>query len=80
MKVVKIPPPLDRLIMLAEVLNASVDYLLAGHQKNELPICNNRLIQRFQTIESFESEEREIVIKLLDAMIANTIWKQRLNP
>ena len=63
-------PPLDRLVLLAEVLNTSVDYLLGGHQKSDVPIYNSRLIQRFQTIEEFESEEREVVIKLLDAMIA----------
>ncbi len=63
-------PPLDKLMMLADVLNTSVDYLLGGHNENELPVYNNRLIQRFQTIEHFEHEEREIVITLLDAMIA----------
>lgn len=63
-------PPLDRLMMLADVLSTSVDYLLGGHHKDELPVYNNRLIQRFQTIESFGSDEREIVITLLDAMIA----------
>jgi len=38
--------------------------------QKEFMIDNHRLIQRFQTIESFESEEREIVIKRRDAMIA----------
>ena len=41
-----------------------------GHHKDELPVYNNRLILRFQTIENFDPEEREIVITLLDAMIA----------
>jgi len=49
---------------------ASVNYLFGGHHKDELPVYNNRLIQQFQTIENFEPEEREIVITLLDAMIA----------
>ncbi|GAB6044187.1 hypothetical protein [Endothiovibrio diazotrophicus] len=31
---------------------------------------NARLIQRFRTIEAFDKEERELVIQLLDAMIA----------
>lgn len=63
-------PPLDKLMMLADVLTTSVDFLLGGHHKEDLPVYNSRLIQRFQTIESFAPEEREIVITLLDAMIA----------
>jgi len=63
-------PPLDRLILLAEVLNTSVDHLIGGHHNAEPPIYNTRLVQRFQTIEGFDKEERELVIQLLDAMIA----------
>ena len=63
-------PPLDRLLLLAEVLGTSVDYLISGHQSDDLPIHNSRLIQRLQSIEGFAPEEREVVIKVLDAMIA----------
>ena len=63
-------PPLDRLILLAEVLDTSVDYLIGGHHNAEPPIYNLRLIQRFQTIEGFDKDERELVVQLLDAMIA----------
>lgn len=63
-------PPLDRLLLLAEVLETSVDYLLAGHGKGEPPLHSQRLIQRFQTIEAFDADERETIIKILDAMIA----------
>ncbi len=63
-------PPLDRLILLAEVLDTSVDHLIGGHHNAEPPIYNTRLIQRFQTIEGFDKSERELVIQLLDAMIA----------
>jgi len=47
-----------------------VDYLLAGHGKGEPPLHSQRLTQRFQTIEEFDADEREIIIKVLDAMIA----------
>ena len=63
-------PPLDRLAMLAEVLHTSVDFLIGGQHSDDLPIHNKRLIQRLQCIEEFDSEEREVVIKVLDAMIA----------
>lgn len=63
-------PPLDRLMGLAEALNTSVDYLITGQAADNLPIHNTRLIQRLQVIESFGADEKETVIKLLDAMIA----------
>ncbi len=63
-------PPLDRLIILAELLETSVDHLIGGHHNVEPPIHNARLIQRFQTIEGFNKEERELVIQMLDAVIA----------
>ncbi len=31
-------PPLDRLMLLAEVLHTSIDYLIGGHKSEELPI------------------------------------------
>jgi transcriptional regulator with XRE-family HTH domain len=63
-------PPLDRLLLLAEVLGTSVDYLLAGQGNGKPPLHSQRLIQRFQTIEEFGSDDRETIIKVLDAMIA----------
>ncbi len=56
--------------MLAEVLDTSVDHLIGGHHNAEPPIYNARLIQRFQTIEEFDKDERELVVQLLDTMIA----------
>lgn len=63
-------PPLDRLLLLAEVLESSVDHLLAGHGQGKPPLHSQRLIQRFQIIEEFDADERETIIKILDAMIA----------
>ncbi len=53
-----------------EVLEASVDYLLAGHGGGKPPLHGQRLIRRFQSIEEFDAEARETIIKVLDAMIA----------
>ena len=64
-------PPIDRLVSLAETLDTSLDYLILGDEKEQQPpIHNTRLVQRLKVIEGFESEDRETVIKLLDAMIA----------
>jgi len=64
-------PPLDRLVLLADSLETTLDFLVTGgDQEQESPIYNTRLVQRLKIIETFESDERETVIKLLDAMIA----------
>ena len=63
-------PPLDRLLLLAVTLDTTVDFLISGNLPENIPIYNTRLIQRMQVIETFESDERETVLKLLDGMIA----------
>ena len=63
-------PPLDRLVLFAEVLSTTADYLIAGNVSENIPISNTRLVQRLQLIDKFDSEEKETIIKLLDGMIA----------
>jgi hypothetical protein len=41
-----------------------------GHHNAKPPIHNTRLIQRFSTLEGYDKEERELVIQVLDAIIA----------
>lgn len=63
-------PPLDKLILFAEILNTTVDFLITGDISESAPISNTRLVQRLQLIDRFDADEKETVIKLLDAMIA----------
>jgi transcriptional regulator with XRE-family HTH domain len=63
-------PPLDKLILFAEVLTTTADYLICGNVSENAPISNTRLVQRLQAIDQFDADEKETVIKLLDAMIA----------
>jgi len=62
-------PPLDKLHALASALETTIDYLVTGNLSENLPIHNTRLIQRFQELEGFDSDDQETVIKLIDAMI-----------
>lgn len=62
-------PPLDKLQALASALETSIDYLVTGNLAENMPIHNTRLIQRFQELEGFSSDDQEVVIKLIDAMI-----------
>jgi len=63
-------PPLDKLVLFAEVLTTSADFLITGNLSEAMPISNTRLVQRLQVIDSFDADEKETVIKLLDGMIA----------
>ncbi len=63
-------PPLDKLVLFAEVLTTTADYLIAGNVSENIPISNTRLVQRLQLIDRFDAEEKETIIKLLDGMIA----------
>jgi transcriptional regulator with XRE-family HTH domain len=62
-------PPLDKLVILASVLETTADYLITGNLIENIPIHNIRLIQRFQELEDFNTDDQEMVIKLIDAMI-----------
>lgn len=62
-------PPVDKLLLFAEVLDTSVDYLLTGDASEDVPLHSTRLLERFQALAEFESDDQEAVIKLIDAMI-----------
>ncbi len=62
-------PPLITLVLMAEVLDTTIDYLLAGNRKEASSISNVRLLERFKALEEFEKSDQETVIKLIDAMI-----------
>lgn len=62
-------PPLIALVLMAEVLNTTVDYLLTGNRIEAIPLHNIRLLDRFKALEKFEKSDQEAVIKLIDAMI-----------
>jgi transcriptional regulator with XRE-family HTH domain len=63
-----LPPP-EKLIELSELFDNTVDYLLTGDHSEIAPLHNRRLLERFQALESFQNEDQEAVIRLLDAMI-----------
>jgi len=72
-------PPLDRLLLLSEVLETSIDYLVAGHGDGAPPLHSQRLIQRFKAIDEFKSEDRETMITVMDAMIAKHNMESTVN-
>jgi transcriptional regulator with XRE-family HTH domain len=65
-------PSLEKLVELAEVLEVSADYLLAGDQSAPRPLHNIRLWDRFRNLQALPSDDVESAIKVLDALIAQS--------
>ncbi len=73
-------PPLEKLIKLAEVFDTTVDYLLTGDHSEERPLHNLRLLERFRALEEFNAEDRDTIIKLIDAMVVKNKVEGAINP
>lgn len=63
-------PPLEMLVKLANTLDTTVDNLLTGNTAEDIPLANDRLFRRFKAMETLIEDDRETVIKVIDAMIA----------
>lgn len=73
-------PPMDKLIKMSEVFDTTIDYLLTGNRAEDCPLHNLRLLERFQALEDFSSDDQEAVIKLIDAMIVKNKVEGAINP
>ena len=62
-------PPFEKLIKLAEALDTTTDFLLIGRTDDLPPLHNARLLERFRELEKFKTDDKETVIKLIDAMV-----------
>lgn len=62
-------PPINKLVLLAEIFDTTIDYLLTGNNKAFQPSSNAPIIERLREIENFTPDDRHTVIKLIDAMI-----------
>lgn len=67
-------PPAEMLIKLVDALEVTVDFPLTGNPVEDSPLASSRLLKRFQVLERLASDDQELVIKVIDAVIA----KQRM--
>lgn len=73
-------PPVEKLVKIAEVFDTTVDFLLTGNRSEQRPLHNLRLLERFRTLEEFNAEDQDAVIKLIDAMIVKNKVEGAINP
>jgi transcriptional regulator with XRE-family HTH domain len=73
-------PPMEKLVELAEVFDTTVDFLVTGNETDTRPLHNRRLLERFRALETFEADDQETVIKLIDAMIVKHRAESAVKP
>lgn len=73
-------PPADKLVQLAEVLDVTIDYLLTGDRAEDKPLHNTRLLERFRALEAASQDDKETVIKLIDALVVRHRVESAVRP
>jgi transcriptional regulator with XRE-family HTH domain len=71
-------PPVEKLLLIAELYDTTIDYLVTGNHADDKPLHDTRLLERFRSLENFDLDDRETVVKLIDAMIAKKTMERTL--
>jgi transcriptional regulator with XRE-family HTH domain len=66
-----VQPPADVLKRMADVFGTSIDYIVNGNinEKAQNSIKDSKLLQHFKAIENMEEDDKNVVLKLIDAFI-----------
>jgi len=62
-------PPVDKLVLIADLLDVTVDFLLTGESGEKHDIHNRRLLERLEAMQDFDKEDQDTIIRIIDAMI-----------
>lgn len=62
-------PPIEKLVLLANLFDTTIDYLITGSRSDYGALNNTRFLKRFKELEGFDADDQEAMIKILDAMI-----------
>lgn len=73
-------PPIEKLALLARVLDTSVDFLLTGEHVDVESLNDSRLLVRFQSLREFNRADQEAVLTIIDAMIVKRQVESALKP
>jgi transcriptional regulator with XRE-family HTH domain len=71
-------PPAEMLVKLADALGTSVDYLLTGNPIEDSKLASTRLFRRFQALETLAEQDRDAIIRVIDAMVVKHQTTQTL--
>lgn len=62
-------PSAEKLVLLAEIFNTTMDFLVFGDQRQKGTINDTRLLQRLEAVESLSPKDKEAIFQLIDAVI-----------
>ena len=62
-------PSAEKLVLLAELFNTTMDYLVFGSVDHQDHVQDTRLLQRLKALEDLGPKDQEAVFQLIDAMI-----------
>lgn len=75
-------PNAETLVSIAQVLQVSVDFLLTGdadgEARQELPISDVPLLERFRDVQKLSKRDRDAVLLLIDSVLARSDVEARL--
>jgi len=63
----------------SDALATTVDYLLTGNPAEDTKLASTRLFRRFQAVESLAEDDREAIIKVIDAMVIKHQTRQMVD-
>lgn len=73
-------PTAESLVVLAELLDTTTDFLLTGNSTDQKPLHSVRLLERFRALQEFTTESQETVINVIDAMIVKERAEAAVRP
>ena len=62
-------PPVEKLILLSEIFNTTMDYIAKGETTEHVTLRDTRLLERLKDLETVHPKDLESVVRLLDAVI-----------
>lgn len=67
----QVQPPADVLMKMAQTFGTTIDFLVNGdlNEKAQNSIKDSKLLQQFKAVENMEEDDKNVIVKLIDAFI-----------
>jgi transcriptional regulator with XRE-family HTH domain len=66
-----LPQP-ENIVLIADLLEVSLDYLLTGKTADNHDVIDNRLMDRVRALAHFPKEDQDAILRLIDAVSVRT--------
>ena len=73
-------PPIETIIKLSDTFQTTLDFLLLGNPQQEQASIDDTLFRRFQALGDFNSEDKQTIITVIDALITKHQVERAIKP